>query len=206
MRLGFSYNAHTQFFKATPRNAVNSSSKMEFRNKPSALKRKEKEQGLACGDGIHPGWRLMWTWNRPRLSAFDCSGSFAWANKSSHELFICASIGRDLALAASLFSPLSSLGWFLLISKCVSWSFSYSCKNNVGFKTRWPLENLLSQWQEFLSHFGWREIKSLDFFHHQHPCCGNTAVNFYCGSAGLSSSLCISCLASTFLAFKVHYW
>lgn len=52
MELGFSYNTHTQFFKATPGNAVNHSGKLEFRDKPSTLKRNEEEQGLAVGVGF----------------------------------------------------------------------------------------------------------------------------------------------------------
>lgn len=120
MRLGFSYDAHTQFFKATPRNAVNHSSKMEFREKLSALKRNEKEQGLACGGGIHSGWGVMWTWNRARSSAFDCSGSFAWANKSSHELFISASIREEIWLWLPASSVLQALwggsSWFQSVS------------------------------------------------------------------------------------------
>lgn len=101
----------------------------------SLLPLREKEQGLACGGGIHPRWGLMWTWNRPRSSAFDCSGSFAWANKSSHELFICASIREEIWL----WLPASSVLWALWGGS--SWFQSVSAGAfHAVVKTMWVLK------------------------------------------------------------------
>jgi len=128
--------------------AVNRSSKMQFREKLSALQRTKKEGGLACGGGIHPERGVMRAWNRPRSSAIDFSSSFAWANKGSHRLFICASVREEIWLwtpASSIFLALwggssrlqsVSAGAVHAVVKTMWITESHS-------PFTWPLENLL---------------------------------------------------------------
>lgn len=144
---------------------------MEFMRKISALQRREKERGLACGGGIHPEWAVTWTWNRPRSSAIDFSSSFAWANKGSHELFISASIWEDIWLWAPVSSVFLAL-WcgssrFQSISAGAIHADVKTMPINESHSPRgdpWKTCYAVTQRQEFSFHFGCREIKSLDFF------------------------------------------
>lgn len=153
----------------------------------------------------------MWTWKRPRLSAFGCNGRFAWANKSSHELFICASIREKIWLwlpdSSVLWALWGGSSWFQSVS---AWAFhpvvKTMCVDESHSPRGDPWKTCSVKRKSFYSILAGERLNRSTLSHHQHPCCGNTAVNFNCGSAGLSSALRISCLVSTFLAFKVHYW
>lgn len=124
---------------------------------------------------IHPGWGMMWTWKRPRLSAFGCNGRFAWANKSSHELFICASIREKIWLwlpdssvlwalwgGSSLFQSVSA-GAFHPVVKTMCVDESHSPRGD-------PWKTCSVKCKSFYSILAGERLNRSTLSHHQHPC------------------------------------